>query len=508
MLTAVYILVSLALLVLNGFFVLAEFAIIKVRPTRIEQLVGEGRRGAARVQAIQTHLDEYLSVCQVGITFASIGLGFMAEPAVVELIEPPLAGLGLGNPKLVHTTAFILAYGLVTYLHVLVGELLPKSMAIRAAERMALFCATPLRVFRILFYPPLWVLDRSSRLLFRVLRLPDHSHADAHSVDEVRLILGDLEEHGGVSFRRLLLLENVLDFGTLKVRDVARPKAEVKCLRTDMPWAEVAALLQSQRFSRWPLLVPGEDKPVGYVHVKDLFYAQLRGELDPANPDLRRFAKPCLLLKEDQPMEGTLSLMQDKPWPLSLVVNAAGEWTGILSMEDAQEEVLGAISEEFPFETHQTLAQASTPARMLLGVPGVSLREVLAHALAKAGTLPVPADKALDAVLEREKLMNTYLGQGVALPHARLDNLTEGILLIVRPAHPLPTRHPTERAKLLFVLLTPATTPRVHQRLQARVAALLLYSEYAVQRLLEAETPDEAHEVLRTAEQAVIDEVA
>lgn len=509
--TSLYILLAFLFLLLNGFFVLAEFAMVKVRPTRIEALADAGDVRAKLVQRIQARLDEYLSVCQVGITFASIGLGFLAEPAVVVLLEPlavkagipALASdLGLDPDKVIHWTAFGLAYALVTYLHVLVGELLPKSVAIRAAEKSALFTAAPLAFFRLLFFPPLWILNKSAACLLALCRLPAHGHGDEHSEDEVRIILGRTQEEGEISFRRLLLIENVLDLGHLKVKDAMRARAEIKVLHADAPMAESDALIAATRFSRYPLMFPGMARPTGLVHVKDLFLAMRDGR--PVT-SLEHFARPCLLVREDQPLEAVLATMQDKPCHMAIVVDADEHWLGMLTMEDAQEEVLGAIQEEFPAEPPTLLMHVLAPERIVLDQPGRTLTEVLKSVFAKvAAQLPVTPERALDGVLEREKVMNTYLGYGVALPHARLEGLGAPTLVLVRLKDGIPTRKATEQAKLLFVLLTPAGMPRIHQRLQARIAQLLL-SEYILDRLMEAETPEALYEVLRTGEQAALD---
>lgn len=506
--TFLYILFAVFLLLLNGFFVLAEFALVRVRPTQIEALVDGGDARAKRVQWIQTHLDEYLSVFQVGITFASIGLGFLAEPTVVKVVEPLFAkagfhgALGFSGAQVSAVASFMVAYGVVTYLHVLFGELLPKAIAYRATERAALWVAVPVAFFRILFFPFLWVLNRSAKFVLRFLGLPAHGDGEEHSEDEVRIILGRTQEEGEISFRRLLLIENVLDLGHLKARDAMRPRAEVKVLHADAPPDEINRTFAATRFSRYPLLLPGSEKPTGFVHVKDLFLAMRDGR---PTDSLAQFTRPCLMVKEDAPLESVLATMQDRPCHIAIVSDAADRWTGMLTMEDAQEEVQGAIQEEFPAEPPTLLMHVLAPERIVLDQPGHTLVEVLKSVFARLrAQLPVTPERALEGVLEREKVMNTYLGYGVALPHARLEGLGNPVLLLVRLRDGIPTRKATEQAKLLFVLLTPAGMPRVHQRLQARIAQLLL-SEYILDRIMEAQTPAELYEVLRTGEQAALD---
>lgn len=493
-------LVALALLLLNAFFVLAEFAIVSVRRSRIESLVDEGDRRAARVQQIQDRIDEYLSICQIGITLASIGLGFVGEPAVARLIEPLFQWAGEGRTAFSHGVAITLAYILVSFLHILLGELVPKSIAIRKADVSALRAARPLQWFRLLFFPALLVLNGMANLIIRMLGFPRRVGEAVHSEEELRIILERSQERGLMSFRRLLLLENIFDLGGLKVRDTMKPRALVRVLRANASWEENLATVRQSRYSRFPL-VDGEDQvPLGVVHVKDILF-EMGG---PSAPDLKKLARPYRIAKEDEPLEKLLAELQRKRGHLAVVVNAEGVWTGVISFEDVIEEIVGTIEDEFEIEPPLFLSDSITEGRIVLGVLARSIEAAIRDALGRvpAPELPAPVEIIVRSVVEREKSMSTYIGQGLAIPHARLEGIDKPALFFARSevGVAIGGGRP-DRAHMIFILLTPSNTPQVQARMLARIAGLM-DSEYVVERLRHASTPAEILEAIRTGETA------
>lgn len=490
---AIYLLLALALLLLNAFFVLAEFAIVKVRPSRIEQLAGEGDARAKLVQHIQARLDEYLSVCQVGITFASIGLGFVGEPAFAQLI---IRVTGLGSTA-AHTVAVSVSYALVSFFHILLGELVPKSVAIRRAEKASLLTARPMRVFHGLFYLPLTVLNGSTNAILKLLGLGGQARDADHSEDELRIILAQSQSTGLMSFRRLLFLENIFDLGDVRVRDAMRGRDGVKVLRAGAPWEENFKVIRDTRLSRYPLLGDAE-MPLGVIHVKDLLY---EGPDKMASTDLKKIARPYLTAFEDLPLEGLLGDFQRQRGHLAAVKNAEGKWTGIITLEDIIEEVVGSIEDEFESEPKIFMGDALTPSRVVLGIDASSLEEAIGQVFGRvpASELPLPVDRIVKAVLERERAMSTYLGNALAIPHARLEGLDKPVLLFARSDAGIPIKGRDDKAHFLFILLTPTGAPRVQVRLLARVCGLI-DSEYVVERLLRAETHAAVVEAIRAAE--------
>lgn len=506
MVVTLYLLCAVLLLVLNGFFVLAEFAAVKMRPSRVDTLVAQGDKRARLVKQIQSHLDEYLSVCQVGITFCSIGLGFVAEPAVVRLIEPALAWTGWlpTDPAqawlTAHGIAFAISYLLVSFLHILIGELVPKSIAIRAAEASALWTAPVLRVFHVLFFVPLWVLNGSANAIMRLIGLARASEHDQHSEDELRIILSRSHSTGVMSFRRLLFMENVFDFGELKVRDAMRVRGNVKVLRADASWPENLATMRTARLSRYPLVDPA-GKPLGIVHVKDLALAA-----DGPVPDVLALARAFVGTDEETSLEQLLTEMQRRRIHVALVTGKDGAWTGFISMEDIIEEIIGTVEDEFAADPPVYLGDVITPGRVLLNLEAESIQQAIQLAFRTVGPDELPLEPTVlsSAVADRERLVSTYLGNGIAMPHARLPGLARPFLMFARSPEGIPLPGREERIHLLFILLTPAGQPRIHQRLQARIAGIL-DSDFVDNRLREAISVNEIIEAIRTGEQTALD---
>ena len=503
----VYLLIALLLLALNGFFVLAEFAAVKMRPSRVEELVDDGVHGAKAVKHIQTHLDEYLSVCQLGITFASIGLGFVAEPAVVRLIEPMIEWLGLfpkqSTPAWVtaHGVAFSISYLIVSFLHILVGELVPKSAAIRLTDKASLWTARPLKFFRFLFYAPLKFLNASANLVLKWLGMGESQHGDIHSEDELRILLSQSQTGGVMSFRRLLFVENVFDLGELRVKDAMRPRTQVRCLRADLSWSENLEILQKYRFSRYPLIDQHSAEPSGIVHIKDLLLA------DKDEPNLSQLQRSFISVLDNSLLESLLAEMQRRRIHVALVKDASGNWTGFLTLEDVIEEIIGTIRDEFEDEEQISLSDAIAEDQICLGIEAGNTVEAIRIAFSRIPNwrLPISQESVIKAIDERERIVETYLGNGLGMPHARVAGLYKPVVFFIRSEQGIPYRGTSERSNLLFVLLSPAGQPRTHQRLQAVIATIMDESEFIPDRLRVANSPHEILDILKTGEQATLD---
>jgi CBS domain containing-hemolysin-like protein len=348
----------LLLLAANAFFVLAEFAIVKVRPSRITELATAGDKRAILVGNIQEHLDEYLSVCQVGITLASVALGMVGE-RMAEIFM----GTDEGN-AVRYGVAIGASYLLVSGSHILLGELVPKSIAIRIADLAALWTALPLRLFHILFFPALWLLTHLANAILRLFRLAPSASREDHSEGELRIILDQSQERGVMSFRRLLFMENVFDLGALTVRDVMRQRAQVRTLDARAPWPENLRIIQTSHFTRYPLITTDPAKPTGFVHVKDLV---IQGDCNA--PALANLARPLLATVEKTLLETLFAEMQRRRIHMALVANDHGQWTGLITLEDVIEELVGTIRDEFEDEEPISLSDALTVDRIQFGLP-------------------------------------------------------------------------------------------------------------------------------------------
>ncbi len=495
---ALYFIAIAILLVLNGFFVLAEFAIIKVRSSRVTEMIDQGHKRAKLVAEIQSKLDEYLSVCQVGITFASVALGMVGKKATDAIMGD---AAGPGGDMTRYVIAMAVSYILVSGSHIVIGELVPKSIAIRVADRAALFAARPLRLFHMLFFIPLWVLNRLANLCLRLLGMPGKATEDHHSEDELRILLEQSQTRGMLSFRRLLFLENVFDLGDLKVKDAMRPRSQVRFITTGLHWLDTAQFIRTWRFSRYPLIDQDTEKPVGVIHVKDLYFERHEGE---APPDLLKLARPYLTTTDSAPLESLLVEMQRRFIHVALVLNAEHKWVGLITMEDIIEEIIGTVRDEFETEDPLSLAETISAGRIVLDVEADNMVEAIRLAIARvpATELPLGKEVILPAVLERERLASTYLGRGLAMPHARLLGIAKPVVVVARSKKGIAIGNTAERAKLLFILLTPAGQPRTHQRLQARIAQLMDSSDYVGERIEGAETANDLLEAIRTGEMA------
>ncbi|HUI73243.1 MAG TPA: CNNM domain-containing protein, partial [Spirochaetia bacterium] len=388
----------------------------------------------------------------------------------------------------------------VSFLHIVLGELVPKSVAIRRTEKAALRTALPMVVFRYAFFLPIVLLNGTVNVILRLFRLPPVTEASEHSEEEIRIILDQSQSSGMLSFRRLLHIENVMDMGTLKVKNAMRARRLVKSLNLSNTKVQNDSVIAENRYSRYPILGDDPERPLGYIHVKDLFLAEHSGK---PTSDLRAFVRPCLSFLEQDSLEQRLSEMQRRAAHLALVFAEDGRWTGIITLEDAIEEVIGTIEEEYPTEPTVLLSDLLTVEHTLLDVDGVSILGATRSALQRVEDLPVSRDAIMLSIMDRERLGSSYVGRRLAIPHARLARLGQPMVVVARMKSPFPSPIPGEDINLLFILLTPADTPRIHQILLSHIAGIF-ESDFLENKLEEAATPAELHNVIVTAEQVVL----
>lgn len=324
---------------------------------------------------------------------------------------------------------------------------------------------------------------------------------------DLKMMFERTEKLGLMPFRRLLLIENIVDLGDITVRDSMRHRSGVRAIRLDLPWEENLAMVRETSFSRYPLMENESARPVGVLHVKDLFLHADGTPPDPAR--LRRLARPCATLAEDLPLDDALTRFQRAFHHFALVNDARGDWTGILTIEDVLEELVGQIGDEFDVARsgrYVSLADALTPGRVVFGIQGTSLAEAVRDLLGKIPEAELPGDNRsiLAAVLQREAQMATYLGQGLAIPHCRLETLDKPVLIFGRSEDGIPLENSNERAELIFLLLTPGRMARIQPRLLADIVGLV-ESDYVTERLKTAAEPQEVIETIRDGQQVVLD---
>lgn len=337
----------LVLVFLNGFFVAAEFALVKIRSSQLDTLVDEGNRTAVLARDITTRLEAYLSACQLGITLASLGLGWIGEPFLAQMVEPVFAKFGVESAAVVHSVSFALAFSAITFLHIVLGEQAPKILAIRKPIPATLWVARPLQFFYAIFRPAIWFLNMSSNaLLKRAFRIePVSEHELAHSEEELRVILAESARSEEVTPLGKEILINALDMRDRVVRDITTPRGEVVFLNTEDSFEENLKTAQESRHTRFPLCEGHLDQTIGQVHIKDLINL-LR---DPS-PDLHRIKRELLPVPEMMPLEKLLTFFLSKHAHLALVVDEYGGTVGIVTLDNVLEELVGDIQDEFDAE--------------------------------------------------------------------------------------------------------------------------------------------------------------
>lgn len=373
------IIIALVLVVINGLFVAAEFALVKLRQTRV-RAIGKmyGVRGRVLVK-VHGRLDAYLSACQLGITLASLALGWIGEPAFVALLEPMLNALHITSPRWVHGIAFFVAFFVISFLHIVVGELAPKSMALREPERIAVWTAMPLYGFYWAMYPAIWLLNLSANHILRLAGLDLEGHHDSHySADELKMILRSSRTSAKATRDELSIMEAALDFGELDVSDLMRPVNEVVALSSQKSVVENMDLIRSHRLSRYPYLNPEAGTVAGVIHVKDLFFALQSGK--PVD-DLKPFLHPVLHVAPNTPALELLRRFRDGAPHLAVVGLPSERVQGFITLDNLLGALVGEIHDEFrqsnhdwlEMDDHTLLGKGSMPLVTLERALGISI---------------------------------------------------------------------------------------------------------------------------------------
>ena len=333
-----------ALVILNGFFVACEFAIVKVRASQLDELVEQGNVQASFVKHVRAHLDAYLSATQLGVTLASLALGWIGEQFLVQILQPFFALVNIHSHAFVTSVSIALAFISITFLHIVFGELAPKYIAIGDPVKVALRLVRPLRLFYLLFRPAIWLLHKSSNVILRgLLRIqPVTAPELAHSEEELRLILDQSEKSEEVSPLGRELVVNVLDLRDRVVRDIMTPRGEIVYLNLEDDFETNVKKAIESRHTRFPLCRENLDHTVGLIHIKELM-PMLRD----AQPDLLKIKRELISVPEMMELEKLLKLFLSKHAHLAMVIDEFGGTVGMVTMENVLEEVVGDIQDEF-----------------------------------------------------------------------------------------------------------------------------------------------------------------
>ncbi len=341
-----YLVIAIACVLLNAFFVAAEFAMVKIRSTRLETLQEQGSDLAGSALVIVEHLNEYLTATQLGITLASLGLGWVGEPVFAKLIENVLNSYNLSQ-SLVRGLSFGLGFFIISVLHLVLGELVPKQLAIQKAEKILLFVAWPMRVFYWVFYPTLWFLNGFTNRIVKFFRIRSSLEDSVHSEEEIRLIVEDSYEEGSISPRKASLLENVFEFSDMTARHIMIPRQEIIYLLMAKSSHDNLEIAKESGHTRFPLCDGDLDHIIGLVNIKDVIW-EIEDHDNLINLyDLKR---PILFVPEGTPIDQLLREFQSKKIHMAIVVDEFGTTSGLLTMEDVIEEIVGEIQDEFDQE--------------------------------------------------------------------------------------------------------------------------------------------------------------
>jgi len=335
---------AFALVALNGFFVATEFALVKVRPTRLDELARRGSGAARRTKKLVEHLDEYLSATQLGITIASLALGWIGEPAFAHLIEPAanLAGFTAGTTEAI---AAALSFLLITFLHIVFGELAPKSLAIQRSEGTALLVSTPMHWFRVLFYPAIWALNGLASVALRLVGLHTAQESESvHSEDELRLIVAGMRSRKTGSEGRLRVVERTLRLPQRLARDLMIPRQEIVCFQADQTPGERREIARRAGHSRYPVIEEDIDHIIGIFNVRDVFHAGT----DPATEaELRALLRQPIYVPETMTAEALIREFRRTRQQLAIVVDEYGGTAGLVTVDDVVGAIVGEVADEY-----------------------------------------------------------------------------------------------------------------------------------------------------------------
>lgn len=333
------------LVFLNGFFVAAEFAMVKMRESRVQQLLDEGVVRARFVQHMTRNLDAYLSACQLGITLASLGLGWVGESAIADLLSPLFATFGLPDAA-VHTISFIIAFSIITALHIVIGELAPKSLAIRRTEGVVLWVSVPMVWFKRLMTPFIWALNGTANALLRPFGIePTREQEAAHTEEEIRILMNASHESGLITQTEYTLVDNVFEFTETVAKDIMVPRTDMVVLDIESSFEENLELVQREKYTRYPVCKHDKDTIIGLVHIKDIYQAALKGRTN-----MEELIRPIVSVPETMRISSVFGLLQRQKSQLAIVVDEYGGTAGLLTIEDILEELVGEIQDEFDEE--------------------------------------------------------------------------------------------------------------------------------------------------------------
>lgn len=371
------VLITLLLVFLNGFFVAAEYSFVRVRETQLDELAAGGNAAAKRAKKISDRLDSYIGATQLGVTLASLAIGWIGEPAVAALMSPLFGWLLAISEPLFHVFSFAIAFAAITYAHIVIGELAPKYLAIQRALRIAVLCAYPLDVFYQIVRPFNWLVSKSANTVVSWLGIQPHDALDAHSDQELKMLVAASAKQGVLQESERVIVGNALDFADTVVRQVMIPRTEIVAVPEDLDLAGLVAMARQTRFSRFPVYRDDLDHIVGLVHVKDLL-----GVDRTSHATARDLMRRVPFIPETLRLDQALAEFRRQRAGLAIVIDEFGGTAGLVTLEDVIEQLVGEVTDEFDAGDAQRIKEESPGTYVIDGlVPLADLRDRLNIAL-------------------------------------------------------------------------------------------------------------------------------
>ncbi|WKA58257.1 hemolysin family protein [Planococcus shenhongbingii] len=357
-------LVLLVILIgLTAFFVGAEFAVVKIRMSRLDQLIAEGNKKAITAKKVASNLDYYLSACQLGITVTALGLGALGKPTVERLMYPIFEFFAVSD-AVASAASYAIAFLLVTYLHVVVGEMAPKTLAIEYAEKMSLLLAPPLYWFGKIMKPFIWALNGAAQVLLRAFGVQPAGQEQAYSEDELKIVMAQSHEGGAINETELSYMENVFTFDERAAKEIMVPRTELVTLDKDMPQEEIIQVLDENNYTRYPVTEDGDkDRIIGFVSAKKMLPHIVAGR----HWQLADFVRELPTVFEQTGLQNALLRMQHAHVHIAVVADEYGGTAGMITLEDILEEIVGEIRDEFDADEQPDISQISEDQYLING---------------------------------------------------------------------------------------------------------------------------------------------
>ncbi len=342
MISIINIIIVILLVFMNGFFVATEFAMVKVRKSRVETLAIEGDRNAKYTLEVVRDLNSYLSACQLGITLASLGLGWVGEPAVADMLMPVFNLLNLSEYT-AHSISFVLGFSIITGLHIVLGELAPKSLAIISTEKIAMHTAMPLIMFYKITYPIMWSFNHSTSLVLRIFGISQvDEQVAAHTDEEIKLLVEDSYKHGLIDQTELTFVDNIFDFSEKTVKEIMIPRTDMACIFIEDSFDEIINYALEEQLTRYPICRDSKDNVIGFIHIKDLYRLKFEG-----NENIEEIIREIKFVPESLSISELFKTFKNEKSQMAIIIDEFGGTSGLVTIEDILEEIVGEIQDEF-----------------------------------------------------------------------------------------------------------------------------------------------------------------